>query len=292
MFEKLKQRWKVNGFNLILIITTFAAGGSLCGYAGRKLLSLTNLDKDAIWIFIYILLVTILWPIAVLLVSIPLGQFGFFKRYIGKIFKRFGSKKANQLNNTAPAVKTHLAIFASGAGSNAQQIINYFNGSTSTSIAVIICNKPNAGVLEIAQKAGIPSIIIEKERFFKGDHYLPELKALHIDYIILAGFLWKIPVELIAAYPKKIINIHPALLPGYGGKGMYGHYVHEAVIANKEKQSGITIHYVDELYDHGAIIFQATCNIDEDDNSETLAKKVHALEHLHFPTVIAGIVQK
>jgi formyltetrahydrofolate-dependent phosphoribosylglycinamide formyltransferase len=292
MFEKLKQRWKVNGLNLILIIATFAIGGSLCGYAGRKLLSLTDLDKGALWIFLYILLITILWPLAVLLVSIPLGQFGFFKRYIGKIFNRFGSKKTIPSINTDATVAVNLVIFASGAGSNAQQIINYFAGSANTRIALVICNKPGAGVLAIAEKAGIPFLLIEKERFFKGDHYLPELKAYHTDFIILAGFLWKIPGQLIAAYPKKIINIHPALLPKYGGKGMYGHYVHEAVIANKEKESGITIHYVDELYDHGAVIFQATCAIDDTDNSNTLAKKVHVLEHLHYPKVIDGILQK
>lgn len=292
MFDKLKQRWKVNGLNLVLIITTFAIGGSLCGYTGRKLLALTDIDKGALWIVIYIILITILWPMAVLLVSIPLGQFGFFKRYIGKIFKRFSSKKAAALNTTGNNTVINLAIFASGAGSNAQQIINYFKGSPNINIALVVCNKPGAGVLDIAEKAGIKTLLIEKEPFFNGHRYLPQLAAHHIDFIILAGFLWKIPVELIAAYPKKIINIHPALLPKYGGKGMYGHYVHEAVIANKEKQSGITIHYVDELYDHGAVIFQATCELNENDNSDTLAKKVHVLEHLHYPKVIDGILKK
>lgn len=291
MFDKLKQRWKVNGLNLVLIITTFAIGGSLCGYAGRKLLSLTSLDKGALWVVIYIILITILWPLAVLLVSIPLGQFGFFKRYISKIFKRFGNKNTLATDNIDGPI-INVAIFASGAGSNAQQIINYFANAPHIKITLIICNKPGAGVLHIANKAGIPALLIEKERFFKGDHYLPELKEQHINFIILAGFLWKIPVELIAAYPKKIVNIHPALLPKYGGKGMYGHFVHDAVISNKEKESGITIHYVDELYDHGAVIFQASCVVDENDNGDTLAKKVHALEHLHYPKVIAGILQK
>jgi formyltetrahydrofolate-dependent phosphoribosylglycinamide formyltransferase len=291
MFEKLKQRWKVNGLNLVLIITTFAIGGSFCGYTGRKLLALTPLDKGALWIVIYIILITILWPLAVLLVSIPLGQFGFFKRYISKIFKRFGSKKNGAAGNIDIAA-VNVAIFASGAGSNAQQLINYFAGSRNIKISLVICNKPGAGVLAIAEKAGIPTLLIEKEQFFKGDHYLPELKKQHISFIILAGFLWKIPVELIAAYPKKIVNIHPALLPKYGGKGMYGHFVHDAVINNKEKESGISIHYVDELYDHGTVIFQASCAVDENDNGDTLAKKVHALEHLHYPKVIAGILQK
>ncbi|MEI9955658.1 MAG: phosphoribosylglycinamide formyltransferase [Ferruginibacter sp.] len=158
-------------------------------------------------------------------------------------------------------------------------------------MALVVCNKPGAGVLDIAAKAGIPSLLIEKEQFFKGDAYLPVLQKNNIDFIVLAGFLWKIPVALIKAYPKKIVNIHPALLPKYGGRGMFGHYVHEAVISNKEKESGITIHYVDEIYDHGAIIFQATCAISENDTAETLAQKIHVLEHAHYPKIIAQVVQ-
>jgi formyltetrahydrofolate-dependent phosphoribosylglycinamide formyltransferase len=294
MFEKLKQRWKVNGLNLILIITTFALGGSLCGYAGRKILALTNLDKGALWVVLYILLITLLWPLAVLLVSFPLGQFGFFKKYLGRVFKRFSSSHNTGLDssNRLTHTETRIAIFASGAGSNAEQIINSFASSPNITIALIVCNKPGAGVLNIAANAGIPSIVIEKEQFFKGDNYLAALKKHDINFIVLAGFLWKIPGALIKAYPKKIVNIHPALLPKYGGKGMFGHYVHEAVISNKETESGITIHYVDELYDHGAVIFQATCTIDENDTADTLAQKVQVLEHAHYPKVIAEVVQK
>ncbi|UAY52166.1 phosphoribosylglycinamide formyltransferase [Ferruginibacter albus] len=185
----------------------------------------------------------------------------------------------------------HIAIFASGAGSNAQKIIDRFRSSSHIKIALIVCNKEGAGVLNIAKTEKIPSLLINKERFFKGDAYLPELKEHHIDFIVLAGFLWKIPLALIQAYPNKIINIHPALLPNYGGKGMYGHFVHEAVIAAKEKQSGITIHYVDELYDHGNIIYQATCDIDEADTPDLLAKKIHVLEHLHFPRVLGELIE-
>jgi len=184
-----------------------------------------------------------------------------------------------------------LAIFASGTGSNAQKIIDYFRNRPGTSISLIVSNKPGAGVLEIADKEGIPYIIIEKERFFRGDAYLPELKNHQIDAIVLAGFLWKIPKALIKAFPHKIINIHPALLPKYGGKGMYGHFVHEAVIAAKERESGVTIHYVDEVYDHGAIIFQAYCTIESDDTPDSLAKKIQKLEHLHFPRVVEEWVQ-
>ena len=178
---------------------------------------------------------------------------------------------------------THnIAIFASGAGSNAKKIIEYFKGSDAINIAVIASNKPNAGVINIARENNIPTLIIEKEKFFRGDTYLPELNNDQIHYIVLAGFLWKIPEKLIAAFPDKIINIHPALLPNYGGRGMYGHFVHEAVIANKEKQSGITVHLVDEQYDHGKHLFQAVCNISDDDTPDSLAEKIHQLEHDHF----------
>lgn len=186
----------------------------------------------------------------------------------------------------------HIAIFASGAGSNAQKIIDHFRSSPTIKIALIVCNKPGAGVLTIAAKEGIPTLIIEKERFFKNDAYLPELERFHIDFIVLAGFLWKLPKQLIQAFAQKIVNIHPALLPNYGGKGMYGHFVHEAVIANGEKESGITIHYVDELYDHGEIILQEKCSIIENETADSLAQKIHALEHLHYPTVIEQLLKK
>lgn len=297
MFEKLKQRWNVNGLNLLFIITTFALGGSLCGYTGRKIMALTNIDKGTLWVVLYIILITLLWPMAVLLVSYPLGQFGFFKRYIRRVFKRFSSSasSADVTGQAVATVKTRnisIAIFASGAGSNAQQIINHFSLSPSVKIALIVCNKPGAGILNIASQQGIPSLLIERDRFFNGDNYLPELKAHQIDFIVLAGFLWKIPEALIKAYPKKMVNIHPALLPKYGGKGMFGHYVHEAVINNKEKESGITIHYVDELYDHGAVIFQAVCAVEENDTAGTLAQKIQVLEHTHFAKVIEGVLQK
>jgi len=182
-----------------------------------------------------------------------------------------------------------IAIFASGEGTNAKRIIEYLREKSNSSIVVslIVCNKPGAGVLKLAAENDISTIMIEKEKFFRGNAYVDELKAAGIDFIVLAGFLWKIPDALIKAYRNKIINIHPALLPKYGGKGMYGHFVHEAVIANKEKESGISIHYVDEVYDHGQIILQATCPITEADTPETLAKKVQLLEHRHFPAAVA-----
>ena len=286
MLGKLKKHWKVNSLNLVLIIATFALGGSLCGYAGRKILLLTGMDKGLTWVLLYILLITLLWPLAVILISIPLGQFSFFKIYVTKISRKlFASGKRD-------VRVTRIAIFASGAGSNAQQLISYFSSLASMKIALIVCNKPGAGVLSISKKENIPALLINAARFLSGDAYLPELKEKQIDFIVLAGFLWKIPGGLIKAYPQKIINIHPALLPKYGGPGMYGHWVHEAVINNKEQESGITIHYVDELYDHGGIIFQAKCAVEENDTAETLAQKIHVLEHLHYSVVTAGVLEK
>jgi formyltetrahydrofolate-dependent phosphoribosylglycinamide formyltransferase len=282
MFSKLKQHWKVNGLQLLLIISTFALGGSLCGYLGKKLLAFTNLDKGVAWFIIYIVLITLLWPICVLAISIPLGQFIFFKKYLLRIWKRICGKQKKV---------THIAIFASGAGSNAQKIIDHFRGNEAVKIALIVCNNPVAGVLTIAQKEQIPYLLIEKKRFATEDAYVPELTNYQVDFIVLAGFLWKVPNTLISQYPDKIINIHPALLPKYGGKGMYGSKVHEAVITAGEKESGITIHFVDELYDHGNIILQATCPINEKDTADTLAQKIHVLEHRHYPEVIDRLLK-
>jgi phosphoribosylglycinamide formyltransferase-1 len=184
----------------------------------------------------------------------------------------------------------NIAVFASGTGSNAKKLIEHFRNSSLARVTLIVCNKPGAGVLEIARNYEVPAIIIDKEQFFHGDAYAPELLAKHIDFIVLAGFLWKIPSKLIAAFPDKIVNIHPALLPKYGGKGMYGSKVHEAVIAGTEQESGISIHFVNEIYDEGRIIFQVTCPVRKDDTAETLAARIHALEHYHFPRIIEKLL--
>ena len=182
--------------------------------------------------------------------------------------------------------KQHIAVFASGTGSNAQKIIDHFNAADrGAKVVLIVCNNPKAGVLQIAEKENIPTLVIERKKFYE-DSYLDELDKYKIDLIVLAGFMWKVPDKLIHAYQNKIINIHPALLPKYGGKNMYGNFVHEAVLKAGEKESGITIHYVDEIYDHGKIIFQATCMVDENDTPGPLAQKIHALEHTHYPLVI------
>jgi formyltetrahydrofolate-dependent phosphoribosylglycinamide formyltransferase len=287
MFEKLKNRWKVSGVRFVLIIATFAIGGSLTGYVARKLMLFLHIYNPVIWTIIYILLVSLLWPLAVIVVSIPFGQFSFFKHYLSRMGARMGLGKDQNIKNKR---QINIAIFASGAGSNAKKIIEHFRDHPSIKIALIVCNKPGAGVLSIAAENNIPVLLIEKERFFRGDAYVDELKKHKTTFIVLAGFLWKIPSALIRSFSGKIINIHPALLPSYGGKGMYGHFVHEAVINNKEKQSGISIHYVDELYDHGPIIFQATCPVMENDTTDDLAQRIHELEHQHYPRVIEEVV--
>lgn len=184
----------------------------------------------------------------------------------------------------------NIAVFASGAGSNAQKLITHFKQSALARVTMVVCNKKNAGVLTIAESEGINTLLIEKQRFAHGDAYLPELKESDIHFIVLAGFLWKIPSALVQAYPRRIVNIHPALLPKFGGKGMYGQYVHEAVLQAGEVESGITIHYVDEHYDNGDTIFQTACPILPGDTPETIAQRIHQLEHLHYPRVVEEVV--
>jgi phosphoribosylglycinamide formyltransferase-1 len=184
----------------------------------------------------------------------------------------------------------NIAIFASGAGSNAQKIIDHFSQSAIARVTLIVCNKPGAGVLQIAEKEGIEAILIEKELFFRTDHYVQLLQQKQIDLIVLAGFLWKVPANLVQAFSNRIINIHPALLPKYGGKGMYGHFVHEAVIGAGDTESGITIHYVNEQYDDGATILQERCVVLPDDTPDSLARKVQVLEHTWYPVIVERLL--
>lgn len=183
-----------------------------------------------------------------------------------------------------------IAIFASGAGSNALNIIRYFKNHPTIAVVLVVCNKPDAGVLSVAATEHIEQLLIERERFFHGDAYLPELERAGVDFIVLAGFLWKVPSTLIRNYHNNIINIHPALLPLYGGKGMYGSFVHEAVIRAGDRQSGISIHFVDEQYDHGSTIFQSVCEVLPTDTPEALASRIHQLEYEHYPKVIEQVL--
>jgi len=184
-----------------------------------------------------------------------------------------------------------LALFASGYGTNVQQIMDYFKGSNNVKIDIVIVNRKDSYARERAKNMGVDNLYFNRDDFYNSNKVLEELKKREIDMIVLAGFLLLIPQNLIDNFPNAIINIHPALLPKYGGKGMYGHFVHEAVIANKEKESGITIHYVNDRYDEGQTIFQAKCKISPNDTPDDLAAKIHLLEKEYFPKVIESILE-
>lgn len=185
-----------------------------------------------------------------------------------------------------------IAIFASGSGSNAQKIIEYFAGSSQVTVEIILSNRKDAYVLERAKSFNISTYVFDRNVFYHTNEVLTMLTDRKIDLIVLAGFLWLVPENLLKQYPNKIVNIHPALLPKYGGKGMYGERVHEAVVSNRETSSGITIHYINEHYDEGDVIFQAQCAIEPGDKAEDVARKVHALEYEHFPRVIGEVLSK
>ena len=185
-----------------------------------------------------------------------------------------------------------IAIFASGSGSNAENIVNYFRNDEEITISLFVSNKKNAFVHERAKKLQIPCHYFSAEQFREAPDVLTLLKEEKIDYIILAGFLLKVPANLLQAFPDRIINIHPALLPKFGGKGMYGDFVHQAVVEAGEKQSGITIHYVNEHYDEGKVIFQITCDLHPEDTPKCVAEKVHALEYEFFPKVIESVIKQ
>ncbi len=183
-----------------------------------------------------------------------------------------------------------IAILASGSGTNAQRLVEHFRDHPDASVALIGCDQPGAGVLQRAWDLGVPTYLFNGAQLREGS-LLRELRGQGIDLLVLAGFLRLIPADLVQAYPRRILNIHPALLPKYGGKGMYGHHVHAAVIAAGETESGITIHFVNERYDEGEHLLQAKCPVMPDDTSETLAARVHALEHAHYPMVVEKVVQ-
>ncbi len=287
MFKRLQEKWKVNTVQLVLVLITFSIGGSLCGFLGRKVMDLFTIESTLLYGTLYFIIVTLLWPPCVLLVSIPFGQWRFFRNYLRKMGTKFGIiRSAAEIQHT----KINLAIFASGGGSNAQKILEYFKNHNSIQVSLLVSNKQGAGALHHAVNYGVPTMLLDKNRFFDGDAHIEELENHAVDYIILAGFLWKVPVKLIQAFENRIINIHPALLPEYGGKGMYGHHVHEAVLKNNETRSGLTIHLVDEKYDNGTQLFQTTVPVLPGDDAHTLAARILELEHKHFAPVIEDFV--
>ena len=182
-----------------------------------------------------------------------------------------------------------ISVFVSGNGTNLQRIAEYFKDNAEVEIVNVVCNNPKAYAIERAKNLGIPLRMITKQEF-NSPEFTEEMKGLDLDLIVLAGFLWKIPSRLIQAYPKKIVNIHPALLPKYGGKGFYGEHVHEAVVAAKEQFSGITVHYVNEIYDNGEFILQAYTKLDANETPDSLAAKIHKLEQAYFPVAIEQVL--
>ena len=189
-------------------------------------------------------------------------------------------------------LKKRIAIFASGSGSNAQKIMEHFKKHNEAEVAIVLTNNPEAYVLQRADNFEIPTHIFDKYEFYKTESVVSLLKSLEIDIIVLAGFLWLVPQNLLKAFPNKIINIHPALLPKYGGKGMYGDYVHKAVLENKEEESGITIHFVNEHFDEGEIIHQSRFRIEKTDDLEMIKFKGQQLEHQHYPRVVEALLKK
>ena len=234
MLKSLQQKWKVSGWQFFTILLVFAITGTTTAFLSKAFPGWLGFNDQTPAVWKWLLRIGILligYQLILLSVAFLVGQFAFFWQFEKKLLQRLHIMKTEGITdnscNTIPAKHTihKLAVFASGAGSNAQQIINHFR-NTPVQVALIVCNKPEAGVIAIAQKEDIPLLQIEKEPFFRGDAYLPQLQEAGISMIILAGFLWKVPGVLIQAFPRRIINIHPALLPKYGGKGMYGTKVH------------------------------------------------------------------
>ncbi|MDB5111169.1 MAG: purN [Mucilaginibacter sp.] len=189
-------------------------------------------------------------------------------------------------------MKKRIAIFASGSGSNAQKIMEHFKRNDEAEVVLVLTNNPQAYVLQRADNFEIPAHIFTRHEFYETDEVIRILKTLQVDLIVLAGFLWLVPLTLLKSFPNKIINLHPALLPKYGGKGMYGDHVHQAILANKEEESGITIHFVNEQFDEGEIIHQSKFKIEPGDTLEMVKFKGQQLEHQHFPKVIESLLKK
>lgn len=191
-----------------------------------------------------------------------------------------------------------IALFASGSGSNAEKIADHFADFTNVEISLVLTNNPKAGVIDRARRGfatgrvHAPVLVFDRPTFYQTNRITELLRKQQIDLIVLAGFMWLVPAGLVRAFPNRILNIHPALLPKFGGKGMYGHFVHEAVVAAREPESGITIHFVNELYDEGAIIFQARCPVAPTDTPDDVARNVQVLEHEHYPRVVAEVVSR
>ncbi|MFM9020883.1 MAG: phosphoribosylglycinamide formyltransferase [Sediminibacterium sp.] len=282
MFKRLQQKWGLSTKTFWIVFLAFGLTGTTTAFLTRYVTRWLGMDANSEWYFrlgVRLFMLLIGYQVILLSFGALLGQWAFFWKYEVKLLRK--------LRILPPeSTKINLAIFASGTGSNARCIMEYFHGHKDIAVDLLVCNKPGAGVIAHAEKWGVPVLMIEKERFFRGDVYTSVLQQHRIEWISLAGFLWKVPEQLVTAYAGKMVNIHPALLPNYGGKGMYGEHVHTAVIAAGEKESGISIHLVNEHFDEGEILFQANCPIDASDTPASLAKKIHELEHQHYAPVI------
>ncbi|MEA1886021.1 MAG: phosphoribosylglycinamide formyltransferase [Bacteroidota bacterium] len=186
----------------------------------------------------------------------------------------------------------NIAIFASGSGTNAEKLMDYFSNRKTAKVKLVLSNKADAFVLERARKFSVPTVVFDRDDLYRNGKVLKILLEKNIHFIVLAGFLWLIPEDILKHYTGRVVNIHPALLPAYGGKGMYGSRVHRAVIDNNEKESGISIHYVNPRYDEGGIIFQAKCEVKPEDTPESLAERIHVLEHKYYPRVVEKLIKK
>lgn len=301
MLRSFRKQWRVSNKEFLIILCVFAVTGLATAFLSKAVTGWVGFTQETHWslkLLVRLCVLLLGYQIALLTVAFLFGQFAFFWQYEKRFLQRLHilekENKAVKIKGTMKneSVKIKIGVFASGTGSNAEKLIQYFKASGIASIALIVCNKEKAGVTAIAEKEGVPVLLIEKERFLRGDAYLPFLKEQDIGFLVLAGFLWKIPQALINAYPRRIVNIHPALLPKFGGKGMYGQYVHEAALNAGEVESGITIHYVDEHYDNGDIIFQTACPILPGDKPGDIAQRIHTLEHLHYPRVIEEVLKE
>lgn len=194
------------------------------------------------------------------------------------------------LFNPSPEMKKRIAIFASGTGTNAENIIRFFNNHPHAEVQLVLSNSVKAEVLQKASALGVKTVVFDRNALYESDRIAKLLQENSIDFIVLAGFLWLFPESILKDFPNKVINIHPALLPKYGGKGMYGIHIHRAVIEKKEHETGITIHYVNPVYDEGEIIFQAKTKVTPTDSAEDVARKIALLEQEHFPSIIEKII--
>lgn len=283
MLENLQRKWGVRGWQFFLILCTFAVTGTFTAWVSRGITDWLDVEKySAGWWGLKALVLVIGYQVFILFFGFLFGQFAFFWKFEKKFLRAVGILKMKS--------SYKIAIFASGTGSNAEKIISSFHNLGDFKVELIVSNRKDAGVLGIAEKNNIHTRLISKNPADEKE-LLAYLKEKQITHLVLAGYLWKVPDAFIRAFPERIINIHPALLPKFGGKGMYGLRVHEAVIKAGETESGITIHYVNEEYDKGEIIFQQKVSVSKDDTAESLSKKIQTLEHNHFPDVIRSVLK-